>query len=135
MAEVDKTINNLYNKAMTKKQRIKVLEDRFYNETGKSEINSLISSNKIILKKFISKFNAEIELIEKTSTLESRTIDNNNHSVSYNPLNPSTNIDTHSNIQITNQSISNDIKEISKTKVKLTETHLSKIIIIQITSF
>ena len=130
MAEVDKTINNLYNKAMTKKQRIKVLEDRFYNETGKSEINSLISSNKIILKKFISKFNAEIELIEKTSTLESRTIDNNNHSVSYNPLNPSTNIDTHSNIQITNQSISNDIKEISKTKVKLTETHLSKIIII-----
>ena len=130
MAEVDKTINNLYNKAMTKKQRIKVLEDRFYNETGKSEINSLISSNKIILKKFISKFNAEIELIEKTSTLESRTIDNNNHSVSYNPVNPSTNFDTHSNIQITNQSISNDIKEISKTKVKLTETHLSKIIII-----
>ena len=130
MAEVDKTINNLYNKAMTKKQRIKVLEDRFYNETGKSEINSLISSNKIILKKFISKFNAEIELIEKTSTLESSTIDNNNHSVSYNPVNPSTNFDTHSNIQITNQSISNDIKEISKTKVKLTETHLSKIIII-----
>lgn len=107
---------------MGKKDRIKELEEKINNEVGKSEVNSLVSSNKIILTKFISQYKDEINQIEKNMSIEQKTIEiNTNQSLA---PNNSTNFDTQSNIQIS-QSISNEIKESNKSKPKLTLLHLS----------
>ena len=126
MAKVEKTINNLYKKAMNKKQRIKELEEKIYNEIGNLEINSLISSNKIIIKKFISQYKTEIQLIEKNMNIENKTIDINNNSLGCSALNNSTHLESQSIIQMTNQSLSHDIKDTGKNKLKITQVHLSK---------
>ena len=88
------------------------------------EINSLISSNKIIIKKFINQYKEELQLIEKNMNLENNTIDNYNNP-SLNAVNSSTILESQSMIQMTNQSLSHDIRENVKNKLKLTQTHLS----------
>lgn len=122
-------INNLYQKAIHKKERIKELEERIYSELGNTEVNSLISSNKIILKKFISQFSDEIKAIKKA--LPSSSYENNSEKPNNNNSNAGNNLstlmETQANVQ--NSSFNHENKETpgnKEEKFPLTQQHLSK---------
>ncbi len=123
--ETIKTINNLYSKALGKKDRIKELEEKINNEYGKLEVNSLVSSNKIILRKFISQYKEEINRIEKNTSFENKTIEMTNNQ----SLGPSTSTNFESQLNFHfSQSVNTEMKETNKSKLKLTQIHLSNFI-------
>jgi len=89
-------------------------------------VNSLVSSNKIILSKFISQYKEEINRIEKNTSIENKFIEMTNNQ-SLGPT-TSTNFESQLNIHFT-QSINTEMKETNKSKLKLTQIHLSNLLI------